>query len=304
MNRLNKELKRIVKSLLEKEVINLTIRLPVRALLHLKTMPFRLKNVVFEQIACRIPISSIDQFSIKTFDGKNMVIGEPSKSSVANQLFWQGFRGHEPETMQIFYRIAKKAQIIFDIGAHIGFYALLAGAINGKSKIFAFEPVPLLFKLLKTNITLNSFANVIPIQKAVTDVDGQIPFYINLESDCSASALKGFRKIVQESYVPSVTLDTFVVQNNIDKVDLLKIDVEGIDHKVLQGMQKILARDEPDIICEVLYGRTEEALQDILSNYSYKYYWITKDGLVLKDRIVGDIQSKYNNYLFSKKIMH
>lgn len=301
MSRSNKELKRIVKSLLEKEVINLTIRLPVRALLHLKTMPFRLKNVVFEQIACRIPISSIDQFSIKIFDGKNIIIGTPSKSSVANQLFWQGFRGHEPETTQIFYRIAKKAQIIFDIGAHIGFYALLAGAINRKSKIFAFEPVPLLFELLKTNITLNSFANVIPIQKSVIDVDGQIPFYINLESDCSASALKGFREITQEIKVPCITLDKYVEQNNIGKVDLVKIDVEGEDHRVLKGMQRILTKDEPDIICEVLYGRTEEALQEILSGFSYKYYWITDDGLILRDRIVGDNSYRYVNWLFTKK---
>lgn len=47
--------------------------------------------------------------------------------------------------------------------------------------------------------------------------------------------------------------------------------MEGADHRVLQGMQRILAKDEPDIICEVLYVRTEEVLQDILSNYSYKY---------------------------------
>ncbi len=66
-------------------------------------------------------------------------------------------------------------------------------------------------------------------------------------------------------------------------------------------MRGILARDEPDIICEVLYGRTEDFLQDVLSDYSYKYYWITDDGLIPRDSIIGDNQYRYVNWLFTKK---
>lgn len=239
-SRLNKELKRIVKSLLEKEVINLTIRLPVRTLLHLKTMPFRLKNVVFEQIACRIPISTIDQFGIRSFDGKRLIIREPAKSSTANQLYWCGYKSRQHQTTSVFCMFAKRASSIFDIGANIGFYALLAGAIKEKGSIFAFEPVSRIFELLKDNININMFSNVIPIQKVVTDYEGVITFYVNLESDHSASTLKGFREITQEIKVPCITLDKYVEQNNIGKVDLVKIDVEGEDHRVLKGMQRTL----------------------------------------------------------------
>ena len=153
---------------------------------------------------------------------------------------------------------------------------------------------------LKNNISLNSFSNIIPVQKSITDFDGTITLYINLESDQSASILKEFREVVYEIEVLAVTLDTYVEQNNIGRLDLVKIDVEGADHRVLQGMKRILQRDMPDIICEVLYGRTENRLQEVLSDFSYNYYWITDDGLIPRDKIVGDLRYRYKNWLFSR----
>ena len=76
---------------------------------------------------------------------------------------------------------AKRASSIFDIGANIGFYALLAGAIKEKGSIFAFEPVSRIFELLKDNININMFSNVIPIQKVVTDYEGVITFMLTLK---------------------------------------------------------------------------------------------------------------------------
>ncbi|ODS32784.1 MAG: hypothetical protein SCARUB_02104 [Candidatus Scalindua rubra] len=301
MIRLNTELRRIKKKLLEKEAVNLPARLSISTILQLNFLPLRLREIIFTQIACRIPLVNVDQFSINTSCGRKFKVGTPYKNSIARELFWLGYNGRQPETTRVFSRLVKNAKVIFDMGTNIGFYALLAGSINKSSIIYAFEPVPFLFESLVNNISINSFLNIVPVQMAITDLDGRITFYINVESDQSASTLKGFREKTQKITVPCITLDTYVEQNNIEKVDLVKIDIEGQDHRVLQGMQRILARDEPDIICEVLYGRTEAALQEILSGFSYKYYWITDDGLICRDKIVGDSQYKNVNWLFSKK---
>lgn len=51
----------------------------------------------------------------------------------------------------------------------------------------------------------------------------------------------------------------------------------------------------------MLYGRTEDELQKILSDFGYKYYWITDDGLISEDKIVGDSEYRYNNWFFTKR---
>ena len=86
------------------------------------------------------------------------------------------------------------------------------------------------------------------------------------------SSQKGFRKNVKEILLHAVTLDTFVEEEKIERVDLLKIDAEASEPRVLRGMQTIHRRDEPDIICEVLYGRTENELQEIQMD---DYVWST-----------------------------
>lgn len=57
--------------------------------------------------------------------------------------------GYQPETLRLFYKLAEKARTIFDIGTNIGTFAVIAGVINKTARIFAFEPMPLIFELLK-----------------------------------------------------------------------------------------------------------------------------------------------------------
>ncbi len=305
-------IKKIGKSLLEKEAVNLPARLLVRSILHSEILPVKLNRKIFDQIANRIPLSSVNYFGITVHDREKLIFVSPSSSSIARLLYWWGFHstgmqlvengdGYQPETVRLFCKLAENARTIFDIGTNIGTFALIAGVINKTARIFAFEPMPFIFELLKKNISINKLFNITPIQKPVSDVDGMIPFYINLGSDQSSSTLEGFRQDIKEIEVCAVTLDTFVEEENIDQVDLIKIDAEGQDHRVLGGMRRILQRDQPDIICEVLHGRTEKELQNILSDFGYQYYWITDDGLIPRDIIVGDSEYRYFNYLFTKK---
>src|SRR3989344_1404378 len=79
-------------------------------------------------------------------------------SSMENELFWLGFNGlHERISMQYWLKLAKYSDTILDIGAYHGIYALAAKAANKNAAVYAFEPVPRIFNIMKKNIDLNNF---------------------------------------------------------------------------------------------------------------------------------------------------
>lgn len=244
-----KYFKKFIKYVLEIWIVNFPIRSLIRSVLQHKIIPYELKRIIFQKITSHISLSIVDQFSIKPFTEDKIVIGKPSMSSVANQLYWMGFSSREPETTKLFYKLVKKARTIIEVGGNIGFYSLLGALANRAVEIFVFEPVPFIFEILERNISINNISNITPIRKAVSDVDEIIPFLINLDSDQSSSSMMGFRKNTKKIEVQAVTLDTFVEEENIERVDLLKLDVETSEPRVLMGMQRILRRDEPEIIC-------------------------------------------------------
>ena len=105
--------------------------------------------------------------------------------------------------------------------------------------------------------------------------------------------------------MPTTTIDLFCENNDIEKVDIIKIDVEGAEHIVLEGAPKTIKKHEPIIIAEILFDRqVERKARKKLENRNYACYLITDKGLVRKNKIVGDNTSKYLNYRFvpDKKI--
>src|SRR5580693_402829 len=79
---------------------------------------------------------------------------------VSNQVYWRGWRGYEPETTPLFFRLATGANVTIDVGAHVGFYALLAAHANPAGHVVAFEPMPAIHARLARNVRMNGLANV------------------------------------------------------------------------------------------------------------------------------------------------
>lgn len=221
---------------------------------------------------------------------------------ISNQVFWRGWDGYEPETTPLFYRYAARAQLTFDVGAHVGFYTLLAGHANPAGQVFAFEPLAPVFARLQSNVARNKLTNVTCRAAAVGDADGEADFFhvgVGLPSSSSLSA-EFMRRAgaVVRSTVPVITLDRFVREQGLPRVNLLKIDTESTEPQVLRGMSETLRRDRPALFCEVLEGRgSERALEDILAPLGYRYYLLTPVGPVAKDRIEG--HPEWLNYLFT-----
>jgi FkbM family methyltransferase len=133
--------------------------------------------------------------------------------------------------------VARYDTIVADVGANQGLYTLWLARIATNGQIYAFEPDPDLFQCLENNVRSNRLQNVSTIQAAVSNRSGTLAFTTN-------SLNRGDNRVITKgshdtgmNRVPAVTLDQSIPE---DRLDLLKIDVQGFEIEVLLGAQKIL----------------------------------------------------------------
>lgn len=124
--------------------------------------------------------------------------------------------------------------LVVDIGAHIGVFAIFASKLARKGRIYAFEPIPENFKMLQHNIEINGIENVIPINKAISDRKGQREMLLSESNPAEHSFYFG-RNATRKLRVQTVSLKDVIEQNNIPQIDFLKMDCEGAEYEVLFG---------------------------------------------------------------------
>ena len=149
---------------------------------------------------------------------------------------------HESATTELFKKKIKKGDVILDIGAHIGYFTLLFAQLTGENgRVYAFEPAPANFALLKKNVEINEYKNVVLVNKAVSDKNGKSVLYLSSEST-------GIHKIYDTNdgrksiEVESIRLDDYFGDYN-GKVDWIKIDIEGAEWLALKGMALLLEKN-------------------------------------------------------------
>ncbi len=151
---------------------------------------------------------------------------------------------------KIFNNIGPK--VVFDIGANLGNYSIKLSK-NPECQIYAFEPSPETVKLLQDNI--RQIKNIQIVNLAVSDMITKLKFYDYANRDSSQHATL-YKDIIidchkgqtKEYDVYATTIDAFVEEFNIASIDLLKIDVEGNEYKVLQGAKKMLQKKSIKVI--------------------------------------------------------
>lgn len=146
---------------------------------------------------------------------------------------------------RLFKKAISKGDVVLDIGAHIGYYTLIASKLVGKDGlIFAFEPDYKNFKLLKKNVKKNNRTNVLLVNKAVTDRKGKIKLYLNKQNtgDHRIYDSKDGRERVT---VGTIRLDEFFKKFK-KEVNLIKMDIQGAEYKTLKGGLNLL-RNNPNI---------------------------------------------------------
>ena len=171
--------------------------------------------------------------------GHRMYLASPGRFPPVNMSMGR----YEPRTTQLFKEILQPGMVVIDIGAHVGYYTLIAAKqVSTTGRFYAFEPDQDNHSLLLKNIELNGYDNVTVTNKAVSDRVGRSELFLtNLDSGRHSMYHHGLPERGSVS-IDTTTVDSFLESEKWPTVDVVKIDVEGAEVTVLTGMAELLKR--------------------------------------------------------------
>lgn len=275
-----------------------------------QAVPF--KRQIFEMVrAVYVPPRSI--FRHLFFDGKFKV--KAGKTSfymnhynthgfvIEDGLFWQGLGvGREGFSLRLWQKLSETSQVIFDIGANTGMYSLLSKAVNPQSQVYGFEPTRRIFDKYKANCELNNY-NVHCEWMAVSNTSGEVIIYdLPVVNNYSATINKSFSDVRHapligerlETRVPCTTVKDYVEKKKIQRIDLMKIDVELHEPEVLAGIGEYLQKFHPTLLIEVMNNDIASRIQTALQGCTYLYFTIDEAGKIQQtDKIFAANESNY-----------
>jgi FkbM family methyltransferase len=179
----------------------------------------------------------------------------------------------EPQDVRFFLSLLEPGMTVLDVGANIGMYTVLAARRVGPAgRVHAFEPTPAVAGSLLRNIALNALDNVVVNEAAVSDTAGVATLFLG--ETCDRSSLAGGGTPVQ---VEAVTLDGYLADCEVPKVDVVKMDVEGAEARALRGAGRLLAGEDAPVLmlefnAEALgaAGSSEAELRGLLEWHGYR----------------------------------
>ena len=191
---------------------------------------------------------------------------------------------YEPNSMLVARALLPEGGVFVDAGASMGLFSLVGARKVGPSgRVFSFEPSSRDFKRLVEHLELNGLDNIQATSSALTDSTGTATLTIASEAHSghntigSAFGYQGIEAIDAER-VRTTTLDHFLECHGVDRLDLVKLDIEGSELMALSGMRNALQRLRPSIMFEVfeaalaLNGASVDALEAILREYRYSLW--------------------------------
>jgi FkbM family methyltransferase len=185
---------------------------------------------------------------------------------------------HEQYSTNKFLKNIKESYVHLEIGANIGYYALMAAKnVGSRGKIISLEPNKNNMKLLKANVIINNYTdNFEYFDYAASSSDGEKDFYITNKSNTCSFIERNDKYIFTKDIckVQTITLDNLL---NNQHIDYFRMDVEGYEFEVLKGMRSILSRKKSPIGCfievhsEILkdLGYSAKEFIQYLENFNY-----------------------------------
>lgn len=194
----------------------------------------------------------------------------------------------EKEEQSFLSRFLRTGMTVLDIGAHHGFYTLLASKkVGPQGFVIAFEPSPRELRRLRWNLTLNRSRNVRLEPLALGSNEGMAELFVCLGQGTACNSLRppAVSEPIQPFLVPVTTLDSYLEKHLIHLVDFIKIDVEGAELEVLKGASGLLrSSSRPIIMCELAdirtgpWGYRSCEIYEFLEAHGYRWFSITLEG--------------------------
>lgn len=168
--------------------------------------------------------------------------------SMGFAIYWSGF--HEFREFLFLHRFLKPEMVVADIGANLGEYTLFAA--KRVRAVLAFEPLPGILVKLNENVTLNNFRHVHIQPYGLSDKAGTLSIHaIDAAHEGLSTFYPGNRKIQQSFEVPLRKLDEEFASFHVDRLDFIKLDIEGGELGALRGAEAVIQRYRPVIMVEI-----------------------------------------------------
>jgi FkbM family methyltransferase len=260
--------------------------------------PLTMRGILPPAIWKRFPVDLA--FDIALSGQAHFQYAADPSDAIGRALFWKGLSYWEAETIRVFIDLIASSTGFMDIGANTGVYSLLARALNPEINVIACEPVSYVFVRLCRNIELNGWSDQIhAVQEAMSNVIGESTLHVPFgKIPTSASLTKGgFRGMAgYQIAVETRTVDALLDDLQL-RVDLVKIDVEGHEAKVLEGMMGLLGTSRPSLIVEVNPDGQHREIESILRSFDYRFFHLRDQGPVETATLIPDPREMYRNYL-------
>jgi len=173
------------------------------------------------------------------------------------------------------YKI-ERFPVIIDVGAQIGLFSLKMAQACPKSQIYAIEPEKENFELLKKNIADNGFTNIIPLNKAIASKNEKVNLYLGSLVDgkkdtCSHTIHKAGFSSNQVQQVDGITFKSFLEENKIEKIDLLKVDAEQAEYELFESFPEEILNKTKSLILELhKFPTTKQDPEDLMVHLKKK----------------------------------
>ncbi|MEP6616165.1 MAG: FkbM family methyltransferase [Ginsengibacter sp.] len=202
---------------------------------------------------------------------------------IQRTLLWYGF--YEKDSILTWEKLIGQDSVVIDIGTNIGYYTLIAAQKARNGKVYSFEPVAVNFQALQQNLKLNNITNVIAYQAGISNARSVAKYFVSSPDNRGMSGMRpapNFSGLVES--IETMTLDEFSRDQNLKKIDFIKLDIEGNELNALHGMLEVLKKFKPVLFIELLgehlagYGAEVKDVYHFLKENGYDPCQIHPDG--------------------------
>jgi FkbM family methyltransferase len=189
---------------------------------------------------------------------------------------------YEQAKQRLFARSISPGAVVFDVGANVGFYTLIASRKSGPvGRVYAFEPLPRNITFLTHHLHYNAVRNVEIVKAAVSDRAGTAMFE---ESDSPAMGRLGGGGRLE---VSTVTLDEMVFDSGLPAPQVIKVDIEGGEKRALEGSRRILAGARPLVFLSTHGSQAHSDCCSLLEELGYSLCGVNGGAAAQTDELVA-----------------
>jgi len=222
----------------------------------------------------------------------------PNDKGISSELVMYGI--HEPLTTAIISSEIKDGMTCLDIGSNIGYFAFLENKLAGKKgTVIAIEPSPLIFEILKNNVKLQINSNIKIFSFACGNENREVNFCTSNSSNLSRIEnleISHNDKTINVSKIEMKTIDSFLKNKELDRLDFVRFDTEGFEFKIYQGMRETIKKYKPMLCFE--FHKTFLGLEKTLEFLKI----LQNDGYEIKYYVSGLNSARFHDMKYVKKI--